>query len=80
MEQLKHRNPFVSMICILLACMLSLTAAAEDTAAVSDYETVPEGTYSDAEIADELICHRLWGFFTGRHAQGPEPVRGRMEE
>ena len=69
MERQKHWNILTLIISMLLVCALSFTAFAEDAASGAEKETEPEGTDVYTELPDEIIGHRLWGFFTG-WAQG----------
>ena len=62
MERRKHGR-MISLISMLLAWIVCFGFLTEHTAAGAENAPVPEET--DAAFADELIGHRLWGFFMG---------------
>ena len=64
MKRQKLRNLFSIIISIIFACMLCASAFAQESSA-AETEAAPEETSDYGEFLEEMIAHRLWGFFVG---------------
>ena len=64
MEHRNYRSIFTLIISILLVCAFCLTAFAEGTAAGAENGAAAEAADKITGIAESMMVHHLWGFFT----------------